>query len=650
VKPTLDRQRLVFGLTAPAVLVLGWFLYQPATGSVFLLDDRSNLGGLETVSDTATALQFVFSGSAGPIGRPLALATFLPQAGAWDDSAAPFLRVNILIHLLNGLLAGYFFLQLSAARRIGHHEAAWSAIAAMALWLYLPILASSSLMVIQRMTTLAATFMLCGLNTYLLARARIDTRPAVALVGMGAALVLATALAVLSKENGALLPTLVLVLEVTLLAPPSRLATRSWRVWTFVFLAMPTILIALFLLSRLPWTDVAILKKDMSAAQRLLTEARVLWEYVSGAFFARPSAYGPFHDAHPVARSILDPLTLLAVISWLAGAAAAVIWRRRFPLAAFAMLWFLGGHLLESTTIGLELYFEHRNYVPLIGPVYALSSFAFAVTGDLRRIARVVLPAYIAVNAAVLYSVTSLWGNPLNASAYWSWHAPDSVRAAAHLAARQMTEIGAPVGIVTLQEFAVHHPGDVYLRLHELTTLCRISPERDHGDIVSELEAGLPDAGFSYGVMPMLDSLLSVVSEAPCAGVDAETGRRLAMAVQSNPRYADDAIYMDFHRRLLAQIAWNSGDRALAYRHLDEALSVRPSNKLTTMFVSMLSADGRFDDARRHIDDAERDLPLHPFRRISTVLELRQLRRSIDSLERRALAGRNVPAPQPALD
>jgi len=647
---TPTRQRLAFGLIVSAVLLLGWFLYQPAMSSVFLLDDRSNLGGLEKVSDTATALQFAFSGAAGPLGRPLALATFLPQAAAWDEGAAPFLRVNVLIHLLNGLLAGLFFLQLSRARRIDRPDADWIAITAMALWLFLPLLASSSLMVIQRMTTLAATFMLCGLNAYLFARARIDVRPNIALSAMSGALLLATALAVLSKENGALLPTLVLVLEVTLLTPPACLGPRHWRVWSMVFLAVPTIVVALFLLSRIPWTDVAVLKKNMTAAQRLMTEARILWEYAGAAFFARPSAFGPFHDAHPVARSILDPLTLLAVVSWPAGAAAAMIWRRRYPLAAFAVLWFLGGHLLESTTIGLELYFEHRNYVPLIGPAYALCSFAFAVTGDYRRIARIVLPAYIAVNAAILFSVTSLWGNPLNASGYWRWHEPDSVRAAAHLAARQMTEIGAPVGIVTLQEFTSQHPEHAYLRLHELTTLCRISPDRDHHRIVDDLEARLPDTVFSYGVMTMLDALLTVVSEAPCAGVDSETGRRLAMAIQRNPRYANDPVYMDFHQRLLAQIDWNSGDRAGAYRHLNEALSTRPSNKLTSMIVSMLSVDGRYDDARRRIDDAERELPLNPLRRIATAIELQQLRRSVDALERQALAGRAAPAPQPALD
>ena len=39
-------------------------------------------------------------------------------------------------------------------------------------------------------------------------------------------------------------------------------------------------------------------------------------------------------------------------------------WRRKYPLLALPVLFFFAGHLLESTVIGLELYFEHRNYLP----------------------------------------------------------------------------------------------------------------------------------------------------------------------------------------------------------------------------------------------------------------------------------------------
>ena len=37
--------------------------------------------------------------------------------------------------------------------------------------------------------------------------------------------------------------------------------------------------------------------------------------------------------------------------------------KNRFSLLAVAILFYLAAHLMESTFIGLELYFEHRNYL-----------------------------------------------------------------------------------------------------------------------------------------------------------------------------------------------------------------------------------------------------------------------------------------------
>ena len=635
------RDPLIRGMAIAAVLVLGWFIYQPALSSVFLLDDRPNLSGLAAVTDAETALQFTFSGSAGPVGRPLALATFLPQADLWGEGedAAPFIRVNILIHLLNGLLAYFFFLQLSRARRIDRTDDQLLAIAAMALWLFLPILASSSLMVIQRMTTLAATFMLLGLNAYLYARAQIDTRPDRALIGMSTAVIVATLLAVLTKENGALLPSLILVLEATLLQRPQNLALRKWRVWNWLFLAAPTLLVIGFLINQVPYDEIAVLKKDLTAWERLLTQARILWEYLLASISASPIRVGPFRDGYPVARSLFDPFTFIAVFAWLATISGALVWRRKYPMAAFALLWFITAHLLESTTINLELYFEHRNYVPLIGPAFALCSMLLAVVGEYRKFARAALALYILVNAAVLFSVTSLWGNPLGAASYWYLSFPHSARAAAHLSAQQMVNISAPTGIITLQEFAGRHPDHAYLRLHEMTSSCRVSPERDHTAMVEYLKTNLPSIQFTLAVGSMLDDLLFAISTDACNGVDNEVGKELAIAVYSNPRYASDRIYSNFHHRLLARIALDAGNMDVVMYHLTQAQSIMPSDRLDEIMVRILAADGRFEDARRYIDQATDDLPRHPFRRIAGKIMLKQLRREVDEAELGAQSG-----------
>ena len=565
---------------------------------------------------------------------PLALATFLPQAAMWNESAAPFIRVNIAIHLLNALLACLFFLQLTRARQVECPNDRLIAIGAMALWLFLPMLASSSLMIVQRMTTLAATFMLLGLNGYLYARARSDANSTAALAGMTVALLLGTLLGMMSKENAALLPSLVLVLEATLLRSPANIEAGKWRTWRFFFLALPSLLIALFLLSKLPYSDDTVLRRGMTGWQRLITEAQILWEYLLNAFVARPARYGPFHDGYPLTRTILDPVALVALTSWLLVIAGAVRWRRKYPLAAFSVLWFVAGHLLESTTVPLELYFEHRNYVPLLGPAFALSYFLLSITGQYRNVARLGVSAYLLVNIAILFSVTSLWGKPLEAASYWKSNSPHSVRAAAHLAARQMTEIGGPVGIVTLQEFVAQHPEHAYLRIHELTVSCRLASERDYSRLVASLDSTLPSIKFDLSVAGMLDKLMLAIAETGCKGVDRETVRKLAAAVAGNPVYAGDNRHMSSHHLLLAGMAMEQGDRSDAMRELEQAREYLRSGKVDALIVSQLAASGRFEAARDYISEVDKELPLHPLRRMSATIALEQLRRQVEARER----------------
>jgi len=628
------RQNLLSGAIVAALLVLGWFIYEPALDGVFLFDDRPNLYRLETVTDPESALVFTLSGTAGPLGRPLALASFLPQAEAWNlGTAGPFLVVNVLIHLLNGLLVYYLFLALARLRGAGAPDDRWVAIVGMALWLFMPLLASSSLMIVQRMTTLSATFVLLGLNGYLAARSGIDTRPRRALLLMSAALVLATSFAVLTKENGALLPILVLVLEATLLSRPAAVPPGRWRAWHAVFLVVPTALAAVFLLSKLGYSDALILRRGYSGFERLLTESRVLWDYLANAFVPRPAEYSPFHDNHEVRRSILEPSTALAVAGWITTLALAIVYRRAYPVAAFAALWFLAGHMLESTTIPLYLYFEHRNYVPILGPVFAL---ACTLLGGARRhavLARVMLPAYVMVSAGVLYSVTTLWGNPMMAAGYWYANAPGSVAAAGHLAGRQAVAMAPQVGAVTLREFADAYPQDGYARIAALTFSCRGSPGADHSADVAVLIRTLPEVRFTYSTASMLDALMFTASQTGCNVSDGDTGRRLAAAIMENPSYSADPKHTSFHHQLLARFAFDSGDPARGMEHLELARQALPTAQLHTQFVATLGAARRFDEAHEYLDSAARALPVHPLRRLAARAHLRQLRDMLAQME-----------------
>ena len=142
-------------LCAVAVLLL----YLPATSGALYYDDYSNLQGLEQISSWSSAWQFVFGGHAGPLGRPLALSTFLPYSSGWPENAQAILIANVLLHCCNFvLLVMLGQLLIERISLVDCHLHFRIALGAAVLWAVIPLLASTSLIAVQRMTGLAAFF------------------------------------------------------------------------------------------------------------------------------------------------------------------------------------------------------------------------------------------------------------------------------------------------------------------------------------------------------------------------------------------------------------------------------------------------------------------------------------------------------------
>ena len=478
---TITRRGLTNVLALCLLAGLGYVVYAPALGGSFLLDDVSNLDGLRKVEDLHSALLFMFSGEAGPLGRTIALGTFALQADAWGESAEPFILVNILIHLVNGGLLFWVFYRLSILSQVPKDGRNFALIAAVAIWLFMPLLASASLMVVQRMTTLSATFVLLGLGVYLQARGVIDRSPGKSLAVMSASLTIATALAALTKENGLLLPMYVLVLEATVLPRPVA-ARKAWSIWKYVFLVAPAVAIACYIATRLPYSASTVLARDFTGWERLITQAGILWKYLFNAFIPRPGVFGPFHDSYPASRSLLEPFTLAAVAAWSALLVTAIIKRRTRPFFALAVLWFLVGHSIESTVVPLELYFEHRNYLPVVGPVFALSAALAYVSANRRRLALAGAGAYVLLNAAVLVGQTLIWGDPPLAARYWQSHFPKSARAATNVAQHRLLSEGPQGARQALYRVVDRDPTVGYLLVPALNLSCIIAPQADHSE------------------------------------------------------------------------------------------------------------------------------------------------------------------------
>jgi hypothetical protein len=243
-----------------------------------------------------------------------------------------------------------------------------------------------------------------------------------------------TVLAVLSKENGALLPLFVLVLEVFLLSVVAPVQDPHFKRWLWMFLLPPILLVVGYFVYKWPVMMSGYSFREFTLAERLMTESRILWEYLGHVLIPTRSGIGMYHDDYVISKSIFELNVLLAIAGGLALLFFAWLIRKRYPVVLFALLWFWAAHVIESTFIPLELYFEHRNYLAAFGPILALCTVLWTLPPKLTRIARSLLLLLIALNLFVLSQVTHLWGQPLLAATIAVEEHPQSLRATQFLA------------------------------------------------------------------------------------------------------------------------------------------------------------------------------------------------------------------------
>ena len=99
----------------------------------------------------------------------------------------------------------------------------------------------------------------------------------------------------------------------------------------------------------------------------MLTQFRVVLHYLSLTVWPLPSRLCITHN-FPISHSLFDPITtLFSLLALLGLLAFAVLTARRYRIVSFAILWVYLHLAIESSVIPLELVYEHRMYLPMVG-------------------------------------------------------------------------------------------------------------------------------------------------------------------------------------------------------------------------------------------------------------------------------------------
>lgn len=443
-----------------AALLVTALVYSPGLSGSWLFDDYPNIvdnQGIQIKSiSTASLTRAALSSPSSSFKRPLASLSFAANYFIGGLDPYGWKLFNLLVHLLNGILVfllARLLLRSAANRSVAQASCTCSGrtdqcglVAALIAggWLLLPINVTAVLYVVQRMESMANLFVLLGLMGYVAGRRRMlhDTGGGWrGLVLCMSSLVAATAAGLLAKETAVMLPLYAALVEWIVFgfaaARPAGNRT-DWRIAT-LFL----VILVLPMLAGLAWLLPALLKpltwatRDFTMHTRLLSEARIVVDYIDWTLLPIPHQLSFYHDDFRISSSLLAPWTTLAcVLALIALVVAVAVLRKRRPLVALGLALFLGCHLLTGTVLPLELIFEHRNYfasfglllavVPLLAPANAHPAEAASPLALARN---ALLGGLLLLWTGETAMTAMAWRNPVSMAESLAARAPDSPRA-----------------------------------------------------------------------------------------------------------------------------------------------------------------------------------------------------------------------------
>ncbi len=566
---------------AALVLLLAGWAYWPGQSGPALLDDLSSvmvIGDLHTHPELAW--DYITGDASGPLGRPVSIASFVLEKLFLDGSLATSKQINIALHLCNGVLVIWLFWLLF--RHIEVPGYPWLALVLGAGWLLSPLFVSTVLYVVQRMAMLSASFMLLACIAYTYWRLRLARQAfSAALLAPVAICVL---LAVFAKENAVVVIPVLLLLEALWFqfADATGQPIRWLRRTTLWLIAAGAAGLLLVLVLDYQGLEQGFTHRYFTLGERLLTQGRIVWDYVGQMYAPDVLRMGLYHDDVVLSTSLYQPgSTLYAIIGWLGVLAlcTALSFRRWGRYPAFGIAWFLVGHSVESTVLPLELYFEHRNYFPGIGLFLLLGTLFAAVARRWPQTASpllVYLACYVLWLASLTGSQVQIWSShPLLILNHLNAH-PDSFRANSDMAV-QMANVGE---FEAAQEYSarafavsnnVERSGDHDIRDLALACIANrpVAPRQ-----IERLGTENPERPF--GSVVTLQTMVHLLQDNACPEFDrvgfANRMRDIFLA-QDSPATASANIYLGL--ALLENVMQRWGN-ALAY--IDLFLQSSPEN------------------------------------------------------------------------
>lgn len=608
------RTPISLGCGLIILLTLSLWAFYPGLGGVLIFDDYPNLAPWQNIGDINSlqeVLNFIFSGTGTP-GRPLSLLSFLIDDQSWAPDIYSLKRTSLAIHLINSCLVFWLCLKLTQYLLPSKSTLSQGTLAlfAAAIWTLHPLQVSNVSYIIQRMNLLSTLLELCGLLFFIRGREQLETSPKNAFLLCSFAIGFCMPAAILFKENGLLLCAFCLLIEAFCFAPNRQ---RCWRLWKWVFLWFPLLAFLAYSLIEHQFFTLKLAIRDFNSWERLLTQGPVVADYIGKLLLPRLHGSGLYFDNFPVSRGLLQPANTLP--NWfflLSLLAFAWLLRRRTPLFSFGIFFYFIGHLMESTLLPLELYFEHRNYFPQLGLWLSLVALLSLTTqARVQKLLTFAAVLLLALLALMTRHNSYLWGKPELQTAVWYQNNPDSLRTTLSYA-NMLLEKGDYDGVRAVLEIGVQkNPNSLVLVISQRYVQCYML---NKAVSFSDLPALARRANHEFASIIMLEKMRAfrpphTMTHDDCQPASMTEIAEIYLALLDNPHYSTTNIHTRLYE-YLGEIAASQGKLNEAMHYYDQAYSNSKNPIYPYRQAAMLHSAGLHKDAQTFTTLAWKSLDL----------------------------------------
>jgi protein O-mannosyl-transferase len=374
--------------------------------------------------------------------------------------------------------------------------------------------------------------------------------------------------------------------------------------------------------------------RNFTLSERLLTESRILVQYLALILFPNRAFLGPYQDDFQVSSGLFQPLsTFASVLGIVLGIAFAVARRRQNPVLSFGILWFFVAHIIESTVFPLEMYFEHRNYVASVGVIFAFVYLAFSIRAPLNKIALSALAIYVAVVGLVLFSFTSVWRDRDLSAEMWQKFHPSSERAAQALAQSYVRRGQVRDALKVVEHIADINPKNIGVRLQLAQVACGVDEANPYLDRLDSqqgqrlLRAGMP----SPMVCDATEKMTKMAILGGCDGLGVERVRSIMSDLLQNPRVATNSNYRFCLSRSMAETYMSEGNLDQTMKYLQVAFEARPFIGMGLQLMWLPASAGLYDAALENAEFVLAKAPKNSILRKDWVLLIEELKEKIMS-------------------